>query len=173
MKGIQPAEKRAAVTHLTAAAKEQTYARLSRFKSDTCYVSAARGTGSTHTASHQIHRLQNLKRAYLTHSDASVQVQRGFRAVASDAPDEMGPGVHQGPQEIIQPRVKVLSQRGDRLVPVQAERTGAKNDATVVILEPYRTCYPLSSLLSSGSYRSVCEVGDILKLTPLGTVSLA
>lgn len=26
---------------------------------------------------------------------------------------------------------------------------------------------------STSSYRSVCEVGDILKLTPLGTVSLA
>lgn len=39
--------------------------------------------------------------------------------VAPDAPDKVGPRVDQGPQQIVQPRVEVLRQRRDRLVPVQ------------------------------------------------------
>lgn len=48
-------------------------------------------------------------------------------AVAPDAPDKVGPRVDQGPQQIVQPRVEVLRQRRDRLVPVQPGKEIADN----------------------------------------------
>lgn len=52
-------------------------------------------------------------------------MERCLGAVAPDAPDEMGSRVDQCSQQIIQPRMKVLRQRGDWLVAVQ---TGDKEN---------------------------------------------
>lgn len=74
------------------------------------------------TAGHEIHRLQNLKRSYLTHRHPSIEMHRALGRVASYAPDEVRPRVHQSPQKIVEPRVEVLSQRRDRLITVQAKK---------------------------------------------------
>jgi len=53
------------------------------------------------TSRHEVHRLQDLQRAYLPHRNSPVEVHRRLGAVASDASNEVRSSVDQGPQEII------------------------------------------------------------------------
>lgn len=72
------------------------------------------------TACHEIDGFQNLQRSDLTHSDVAIELHRSFRGVASHAPDEVRPRVHQSPQQVVESRVKILSQRRNWLVAVQS-----------------------------------------------------
>lgn len=53
------------------------------------------------TSRHEIHRLQDLQRAYLAHCNSSVKMHRRFGAIASDASNKVRSSVDQSPQEIV------------------------------------------------------------------------
>lgn len=60
---------------------------------------------------HEIHRFQNLKRSQLFRNNVAIEEVGLFALVDFDTPDEMRFCMDQGPQQVVQPSVKVLRKR--------------------------------------------------------------
>lgn len=61
------------------------------------------------TTRHEVDRLQDLKRPDLSHGHVPVELVLTLTGVASDAAHKVRSRVHEGSQQIVQSRVKVLS----------------------------------------------------------------
>ena len=60
------------------------------------------------TGGHQVDSLQQLESPNLSHHGGSLEHQRLLGVVGLDAAHEVGLGVHQGSQEVVQAGVEVL-----------------------------------------------------------------
>jgi ribosomal protein L27 len=68
---------------------------------------------------HQVDSLEDLEGPNLLSYVRSVELNEGIVFVGSNASNKMRFGVNQGSEQVVQPRVKVLSQRGNRFFSVQ------------------------------------------------------
>ena len=81
------------------------------------------------TAGHEVDRLEDLQRPDLLNHEPAVEVRRAAGLVWPHAAHKVWLGVHEGAQQIVQPRVEVLRQGRHGLVAVQELRVGRRRDA--------------------------------------------
>lgn len=71
------------------------------------------------TSGHEVDRLQDLQGPYLSADDRPVEMGGRLGAVGAHAADEVRLGVHERPEQVVEPRVEVLRERRDGVVAVE------------------------------------------------------
>lgn len=106
---------------------------------------------------HQVDCLQDLKRSDLLHNQRPIEFRQGIVDVGSDAADEVGFGVDQRPEQVVQSGVEVLGESGDGFVPVQELRVRCGSDTEA---DPSRSSVALDRALDEGFDFVAEEVGS-------------